>query len=148
MNSGQNPHLGFKPLKSLPAELITQTRIKLLNIKEFTKRMKELTEHLQNEMLIVQVIYKFSTNQSYCLYLKYFIENQVWLNAHNLSTAHLTMKLNDQYISPFPVKCIFKRNPLIIKLELPTFMKIHSVFYAFLLSHIATNLLPGQQQEP
>ena len=52
-NSEQNPHLGFKPPESLPAELTTQARIKLLNVKEFTKKMKELTEHLQNKMLII-----------------------------------------------------------------------------------------------
>ena len=51
-NSGQNPYLGFKPPEPLPVELTAQTRIKLLNIKKFTKKMKELTEYLQNEMLI------------------------------------------------------------------------------------------------
>ena len=51
-NFRQNPHLEFKLPKPLPAELTTQARIKLLNIKEFIKKMKELTEHLQNEMLI------------------------------------------------------------------------------------------------
>ena len=52
-NFRQNPCLRFKPSESLPAELIIQVRIKLLNIKEFIKKMKELTKHLQNEMLIV-----------------------------------------------------------------------------------------------
>ena len=45
-NSRQNPCLGFKSPKLLPVELIIQARIKLLNIKEFIKKMKELTEHL------------------------------------------------------------------------------------------------------
>ena len=51
-NFRQNLYLKFKFPESLPAELITQVRIKLLNIKEFIKKMKKLTEHLQNEMLI------------------------------------------------------------------------------------------------
>ena len=51
-NSEQNPHLRFKFPEPLPAELTAQARIKLLNVKEFTKKMKEFTEHLQNEMLI------------------------------------------------------------------------------------------------
>ena len=46
VNSRQNPHLRFKPPESLPAELTAQVRIKLLNVKEFIKKMKELTEHL------------------------------------------------------------------------------------------------------
>ena len=37
--------------------------------------MKKLTEHLQNEMLIAQIIYKFSTNQFHHLYPRYFIED-------------------------------------------------------------------------
>ena len=52
-NSGQNLCLRFKSSKPLSAELTTQTRIKLLNVEEFTKKMKELTEHLQNEKLII-----------------------------------------------------------------------------------------------
>ena len=45
-NFGQNPCLGFKPPESLPVELTAQARIKLLNVKEFTKKMKELMKHL------------------------------------------------------------------------------------------------------
>ena len=147
-NSRQNPCLGFEPSESLPVELTAQARIKLLNVEEFIKKMKELTEHLQNEMLIAQAIYESSTNQSCRPCPRYFVGDQVWLNACNLSTAHPTVKLNDQHVSPFPVKCIFERNPLIVELELPTFMKIHPVFHASLLSHVATDPLPGQQQEP
>ena len=46
VNSRQNPHLGFKSPEPLPVKLTVQVRIKLLNVKEFTKKMKELTEHL------------------------------------------------------------------------------------------------------
>ena len=147
-NSGQNSCLEFKPSEPLPAELTAQVRIKLLNVKEFTKKMKEFTEHLQNEILITQIIYEFSINQFCCLYLRYFVKNQVWLNVCNLSTAHSTVKLDNWHVSPFSIKHIFKKNSLIIELKLPAFIKIHSVFHAFLLSHVATNPLPGQQQEP
>ena len=58
------------------------------------------------------------------------------------------MKLDNQHVSPFLIKHIFEKNPLIVKLKLPAFMKIHSVFHVSLLSHIATDPLPGQQQEP
>ena len=110
--------------------------------------MKEFTKHLQNKMLITQAIYKSSINQSHCSYPQYFMRNQVWLNACNLSTAHSIIKLNNQHISSFSVKHIFKRNPLIVELKFSTFMKIHSVFYIFFVSHVTTDLLPGQQQEP
>ena len=77
VNSRQNPCLEFKPPELLPAELTVQARIKLLNVEEFTKKMKKLTEHLQNEMLIAQVIYEFSINQFCYSCLRYFIGDQV-----------------------------------------------------------------------
>ena len=51
-NSGQNPHLGFEPPESLLTDITAQSWVKLINVENFTKRMKELTEHLHNEMLI------------------------------------------------------------------------------------------------
>ena len=77
VNSGQNPCLGFKSSESLPMELTVQVRIKLLNVEEFIKKMKELTKHLQNKMLIAQAIYESSINQSHHLCLRYFIGDQV-----------------------------------------------------------------------
>ena len=57
------------------------------------------------------------------------------------------MKLNDQYISSFSIKYIFKRNSLIIKLKLSVFIKIHLIFYTSFLNHVITDPLPSQQQE-
>ena len=51
-NSGQNPHLGFEPLEPLLTDITAQSWVKLINVENFIKRMKELTEHLHNEMLI------------------------------------------------------------------------------------------------
>ena len=42
---------------------------------------------------------------------------------------------------------MFERNPLIVELELPEFMKVHSVFHVTLLSHVVTDPLPDQRQE-
>ena len=52
-NSEQNPHLRFKFSELLSVKLTAQVRIKLLNVKKFIKKMKKLTEHLQNKILIV-----------------------------------------------------------------------------------------------
>ena len=52
VNSGQNPHLRFKPSESLVTDLTAQQQIKLLDIENFTKKMKDLTEHLRVEILI------------------------------------------------------------------------------------------------
>ena len=76
-NSGQNPHLRFKPSEPLVTDLTAQQQIKLLYIKNFTKKMEDLTEHLRVEMLIAQAVYEFSANRSYCPCPHYFIEDEV-----------------------------------------------------------------------
>ncbi len=103
--------------------------------------MKKLTEHLDDEMLITQIIYKFNVNFFRRSCFRYFVEDEVWLNAHNLSIAHLTVKLNDYNVDLFKIKRVFKNNSLIIELNLSTFMKIYSIFYVILLNYITSDFL-------
>ncbi len=91
--------------------------------------MKKLIEHLCDEMLIAQIIYEFNVNLSHCSCSKYFVENEVWLNAYNLSITHLIIKLNDYNVDFFKIKHVFKNNSLIIELNLSTFMKIYLIFH-------------------
>jgi len=109
--------------------------------------MKKLTEHLDDEMLITQIIYKFNVNLFRRSCSRYFVKDEVWLNAHNLSIAHLAVKLNDHNIDFFKIKHIFKNNSLIIELNLSTFMKIHLIFHVILLNHIASDFLSNQCQK-
>ena len=98
-------------------------------------------------MLIAQAMYEFSANRSRHSCPHYFVGDEVWLNAKNLNTARLTVKLNDCHVRPFKVKRIFEKNLLVIELKLSEFMKVHSVFHVTLLSHVATDSLSGQCQE-
>ena len=141
VNSGQNSHLRFKPPEPLATDLTVQQQIKLLDIKNFTKKMKDLTEHLRVEMLIAQAVYEFSVNKSCCPCSHYFIGDEVWLNAKNLNTAHPAVKLNNHHVRPFKVKRIFEKNSLVIELKLSEFMKVHSVFHITLLSYVTTDSL-------
>ena len=147
-NSGQNPRLRFKPPEPLATDLTAQQQIKLLDIENFTKKMEDLTKHLRVEMLIAQAMYESSANRSRCPCPHYFVEDEVWLNTKNLNTAHPVIKLNNHHVGPFKVKRVFEKNPLVIELELPESMKVHPVVHATLLSHVATDPLPGQHQEP
>ncbi len=52
INMNQNLHLDFKLLESLSENLMFQAWDKLINVEEFIKKMKELTDHLHDEMLI------------------------------------------------------------------------------------------------
>ncbi len=145
INSSQNSRLNFKSSESLLKNLTFQAWNKLINVKEFIKKMKKLTEHLRDEMLIAQIIYKFNVNLSCRSCSRYFVEDEVWLNACNLSIAHFAVKLNDCNIDFFKIKCIFKNNSLIIELNLSTFMKIHLIFHVILLNHIASDFLLSQR---
>ncbi len=109
--------------------------------------MKKLTEHLHDEMLITQIIYKFNVNLFYHSYFKYFVEDEVWLNACNLNIVHFIVKLNDCNIDFFKIKCIFKNNSLIIELNLSAFIKIHLIFHVILLNYITSDFLLSQHQK-
>ena len=148
VNSGQNPCLRFKSPEPLATDLTAQRQIKLLDIENFTKKIEDLTEHLRVEMLIAQAMYEFSVNKSHCPCPYYFIEDKVWLNAKNLNTARPAVKLNNHHVRSFKVKHIFEKNSLVIELKLSESMKVHSVFHTTLLSHVITDPLPDQCQEP
>ena len=109
--------------------------------------MKKLIKHLHDEMLIAQIIYESHLNLFHRSCFKYFVEDEVWLNACNLSIAHFIVKLNNHNVDLFKIKHVFKNNSLIIELNLLIFMKIHSVFHVILLNHIANDLLSSQRQK-
>ena len=146
-NSGQNPRLGFEPPEPLPADLTAQSRAKLIDVENFARKMEELTEHLRDEMLVAQAIQEANANAHRRPSPRYLVDDQVWLNAKNLNTARPSVKLDDRHVGPFRVKRVF-RNHLVVELELPESMKVHPVFHANLLSHVATDPLPGQIQAP
>ncbi len=147
INLSQNSRLDFKLSESLLENLTSQARDKLINVKKFIKKMKKLTEHLRDEMLIAQIIYEFHVNFFRRSCSKYFVEDEVWLNACNLSIARLAVKLDNHNIDFFKIKHVFKNNSLVIELNLLIFMKIHSVFHVILLSHIASDSLSSQRQK-
>ncbi len=109
--------------------------------------MKKLTEHLCDEMLIAQIIYESHVNLSCCSCSRYLVEDEVWLNACNLSIARFAVKLDDHNVDFFKIKHVFKNNSLVIELNLSIFMKIHSIFHVILLSHIASDFLSSQHQK-
>ena len=144
INFEQNFRLRFESFEFLCAKFSTQSRVKLINIEKFIKKMKELIEHLRDEMLIAQVIYEFNINRFRRSYSRYFIEDQVWLNARNFNTTRFAIKLNDRHVDLFSVKRVFDKNSLIIELELFAFLKIHSIFHITLLNHIVIDSLSNQ----
>ncbi len=147
INSNQNSRLDFKSSESLLKNFMFQARNKLINVEEFIKKMKKLTEHLCDEMLIAQIIYEFNVNLFRRSCSRYFVEDEVWLNARNLSIARFAVKLDNCNVDFFKIKRVFENNSLIIELDLSAFIKIHSIFHVILLSHIASDFLSSQRQK-
>ncbi len=77
INLSQNLCLNFEFSESLFKNLTFQAWNKLINVEEFIKKMKKLTEHLHDEMFIAQMIYEFNVNLSHHSCFKYFIEDEV-----------------------------------------------------------------------
>ena len=77
INLGQNSHLEFEPSESLLTDITAQFWVKLINVENFTKRMKELTEYLHNEMLIAEAIYEVNVNASCHPCPQYFVSDEV-----------------------------------------------------------------------
>ncbi len=147
INLNQNLRLDFKFFESLLKNFTSQAWNKLINVEEFIKKMKKLTEHLRDEMLIAQIIYEFNINFFHRSCSKYFVEDEVWLNACNLNIARLVVKLNNHNVDLFKIKHVFKNNSLIIELNLSAFIKIHSIFHVILLNHIVSDFLSSQRQK-
>ncbi len=147
INLSQNSCLSFKFFESLLKNLTSQTWNKLINIEKFIKKMKKLTEHLCDEMLIAQIIYEFNVNLFHHSCFKYFVEDEVWLNVYNFSITHLVIKLNDYNVDLFKIKHVFKNNFLIIELNFSIFMKVHLIFHVIHLNHITSDFLSNQRQK-
>ena len=77
----------------------------------------------------------------------YQLGDKVWLEGHNLTTTHPTVKLAPRHYGPFPVTQVISHTSY--QLKLPTQWKIHNIFHAILLTQYKETALNGNQnQEP
>ena len=144
INSSQNSRLEFESFESLITNIIAQQRIKLIDIENFIKKMKNFIVHFKEKMLITQIIYEFNVNCFRRFCSRYLVENEIWLNVKNLNIARSIVKLNDRHVKFFKIKRVFK-NLLVIELNFLEFMKIHFVFHVILLSYMTNDFLFDQR---
>ena len=146
-NFDQNFRLRFELSKLLLIALIAQARVKLIDVENFVKKMKELIEHFRDEMLIAQVIYEFNVNVNRCSCSRYFIDDQIWLNVKNFNIVRFVVKLDDHQVNFSQIKRVFDKNSLIIELKLSKSMKIHFIFHVTFFNHVINNFLLDQRQK-
>ena len=76
---------------------------------------------------------------------RYKVGNMVWLLMKNIKIEKPSKKLDHKKISLYKIKKLVGSS---YRLDLPTSIRIHDVFYLNLLRPVANNLLSGQHNKP
>lgn len=80
-----------------------------------------------------------------CSEVAYQKDDMVFLSSKNISTDRPSKKLDDKMLSPFQIS---KKVRSSYRLDLPSRIKIHDVFYPSLPQKVAVNPLPSQWSDP
>ena len=77
---------------------------------------------------------------------EYTAGDQVWLDAHNITTDRPTKKLSDKWLGPYRVDKVISRSA--IRLTLPRTMQIHPVFHVSKLRPFRPDLIAECASRP
>ena len=145
-NSGQHPRMGFEPVTTLPPGTTPTARIQAADADAFVNKMKNLTEHLKDEMTIAQAEQEAYANQNRIPPPAFQVGDKVFLNAADINRARPSVKLDDKQVGPYRVSRVL--SPLVCVLDLPTSMRIFPVFHSKLLTLAPSDPMPGQHRQP
>jgi hypothetical protein len=70
----------------------------------------------------------------------------VWLRSKNIKTQRPSKKLDDKYFGPFPIDKVLGTN--VLRLRLPSTMKIHPVFHVSLIKPYHESRIENRHQPP
>src|SRR5258705_5882112 len=108
--------------------------------------MKEINEHLRNEMLRAQQRPQDTPNARRLPEPVFDVGERVWLDARNITTQRPSRKLDHKRLGPFPVAEFIPPNSY--RLILPDTMKNHPTYHVSLLERVAEDPFPGQEIPP
>jgi hypothetical protein len=138
-NYGFHPRMGFEPV-------VPDKTPGARDADQFASRMQEIHEFLRSEICIAQARQEEYANRKRKPARKYYVDQEVWLDARNIKTLRPQKKLDWKNLGPFKITKVV--SPYAYRLDLPASMKNHPVFHVSLLRPAADNPQPGQRQDP
>jgi hypothetical protein len=96
--------------------------------------MKNVNNHLCDEMLIAQASYEVIVNENRRSCSRYLVNDMMWLNTRNIQIARSATKLNDRHVDFYRVNKVFS-NSLVVQLKLSDTINVYFVFHVNLLQH-------------
>ena len=117
LEAGQNPQLGFEPIR--------ESRIESLD--NFVSRMAQAAEEARAALVKAADDMAQFYDAHRCEAPKYNVGDKVWLSSENIRTACPTKKLDYKWLSPYVVEQVI--SPSAYQLKLPaSFGKTHPIF--------------------
>jgi hypothetical protein len=107
------------------------------------EKMKDIWDFTKKKLASAQDTQKRYVDQRRTSSSEYKLEDTMWLFTRNIKTERLSRKLNHKWIESYKIKKILRDA---CQLNLSQSMKIHDIFYTFLLRKAATNPLTRQIQ--
>jgi len=137
LDTGQIPRMGFEP---------SQASSRLETVNEFTEQMKSATEEAKSAIHKAQEDMTWYYNRKRTLTPMYKPGDQVYLDASDIKTTRLSLKLSHCRLGPFEIEC--QVGPLAYRLKLPYGMRqLHPVFNVVKLSAALEDPILGRKPQ-
>jgi hypothetical protein len=120
--------------------------IREVKAQQTAQQMEQLLSELKTEMKRLQAIHAQQANESRRIRAQFNVDDQVLLDARNISTTQPSRKLHWKRIGPYEVVEVL--NPWAIGIKLPHQLRIHDVQPISRLEKTANNPHPLQHYEP
>jgi hypothetical protein len=114
--------------------------------RDLAGKFKEITEHLQAEILRAQHKHQEQADRKRKPAPAFKVGDQVWFNAQNLTTQRPSRKLDHRRIGPYKITQVI--SPYSYEIGFPTTVKHHRVQHVSLLDPADSDPLPGQHNPP
>jgi len=129
--------MGFEP---------SQASSRLETVNEFTEQMKSATEEAKSAIRKAQEDMMRYYNRKRTLTPMYKPGDQVYLDASDIKTTRLSLKLSYRRLGPFEIEC--QVGPLAYRLKLPHGMRqLHPVFNVVKLSAALEDPILGRKPQ-